>query len=66
MIVSQPTIEIINEPSYEAMLEKIEKIGKGIENFAVFNFADICVTCGTIVLMFWILFFMKDEKAETK
>lgn len=28
MIVSQPTIEIINEPSYEAMLEKIEKIGR--------------------------------------
>jgi len=30
----------------------------------VFNFADICVTCGTLVLVVWIMFFMKDEKTE--
>ena len=33
-------------------------------DFAVFNFADICVTCGTVVLVIWIIFFMKEEKTE--
>lgn len=44
----------------------VDYIHLKVINFAVFNFADICVTCGTVVLMVWILFFMKDEKAETK
>ena len=34
-------------------------------NFPIFNFADICVVCGTILLFIYLLFFDKsDEKAE--
>lgn len=34
-------------------------------NFAVFNFADICITTGVILLMVWILYdSIRQEKAE--
>lgn len=42
----------------------VDYIHLKVINFAVFNFADICVTCGTLVLVVWIMFFMKDEKTE--
>lgn len=36
-----------------------------IIDFAIFNFADICVTCGTVVLLFILLWEMvQEEKAE--
>lgn len=35
-----------------------------IINFAIFNFADICVTCGTVVLLYILLReMMQEEKA---
>lgn len=42
----------------------VDYIHLKVINFAVFNFADICVTCGTAVLVLWILFGMKDEKSR--
>ncbi len=33
-------------------------------NFPIFNFADCCVVCGTILLAVYILFFEGKEKAE--
>jgi signal peptidase II len=35
-------------------------------NFAVFNFADICVTIGVIVMLFGILFLEKEEPEAKK
>ncbi len=39
-------------------------------NFAIFNFADICVVCGTFLLLFYMLFeekfFVKATPAEEK
>lgn len=37
-----------------------------IINFAIFNFADICVTCGTIVLLFILLREMVQEEKAGK
>ncbi len=31
-------------------------------NFPSFNFADICITCGCFVLLFYIIFFHKKDK----
>lgn len=31
-------------------------------NFAVFNFADICITVGTVVLVCWIIFSQSAQK----
>lgn len=42
----------------------VDYIHLKVINFAVFNFADICVTCGTAILVLWILFGMKDEKSR--
>lgn len=34
-------------------------------NFAVFNFADICITCGVALLILWILYdSYKNDRAE--
>ncbi len=33
-------------------------------NFAIFNFADCCVTIGTAILLIYVLFFEKTEKTE--
>ena len=35
-------------------------------NFAVFNFADICVTVGVIILIYVLLFLEKEEKPAKK
>jgi len=40
-------------------------------NFAVFNFADICITCGAVVLAVYAIFFdksdfLRDEKKSAK
>lgn len=35
-------------------------------NFAIFNFADICVTMGVIIMAFCILFVEKEEPVEKK
>jgi len=33
-------------------------------NFAIFNFADTCVVCGTILLLIYLLFIHKQEPKE--
>ena len=50
--------------------EVVDYINVLFVNFAVFNFADICITTGVIMLMLWVLYdsFKKDkeEKASTQ
>lgn len=33
-------------------------------DFPVFNFADCCITVGTVLLCIYVLFFVKDDKKE--
>ena len=35
-------------------------------DFAIFNFADILVTCGAAVLIFWLIFDMIRESKKEK
>lgn len=46
----------------------IDYIHVKIVNFAIFNFADICVTVGTAMLIFYLLFheLLKRKKTEEK
>ena len=35
-------------------------------DFPVFNFADCCITVGTVMLCIYVIFILKDEKKETR
>lgn len=35
-------------------------------DFPVFNFADCCITVGTVMLCVYVIFILKDEKKETR
>ena len=35
-------------------------------NFAVFNFADVCVTAAMVMFIIWLLFFHTEHKGENK
>ncbi|MDD6033824.1 MAG: signal peptidase II [Oscillospiraceae bacterium] len=44
----------------------VDYIHLKVINFAVFNFADICVTLGTAALICWLLFGRSREEADGK
>lgn len=50
--------------------EVVDYINVLFMNFAVFNFADICITTGVIMLMLWVVYDSikkdKEEKAATQ
>ena len=55
------------------LIDRIFRGGKVVDyldfqlcRFAVFNFADICVTVGVLILMFSIIFLEKEEKNAKK
>ena len=55
------------------LIDRVIRGGKVVDyldfqlcNYAVFNFADICVTLGVIVLIFSMLFLEKEEKPAKK
>lgn len=55
------------------LIDRIFRGGKVVDyldfqlcKFAVFNFADICVTLGVIIMLFAILFLEKEEKTAKK
>ena len=43
----------------------VDMIEPEFVNFAVFNVADIFITCGAICLAVWLLFFDRKDKPET-
>lgn len=47
--------------------EVVDYINVLFMNFAVFNFADICITTGVIMLVLWVLYdsFKKDKEEKT-
>lgn len=47
--------------------EVVDYINVLFVNFAVFNFADICITTGVIMLVLWVLYdsFQKDKEEKT-
>ena len=51
----------------EGLAEKVvDYLDFQLCKFAVFNFADICVTLGVIIMLFAILFLEKEEKTAKK
>ena len=45
--------------------EVVDYINVLFMNFAVFNFADICITTGVIMLMLWVVYdSIKKDKEE--
>ena len=68
-----PALTLIAAGGLGNLIDRIFRGGKVVDyldfqlcNFAVFNFADICVTVGVAIMVFAILFLEKEEKTAKK